>query len=66
MLLVEDEVGGEGALDTVRNNEPDLVANLEVPHLTARLGDDTWQGQGRSEVIISISQTDNLFHLGPE
>ena len=41
MLLVEDEVGGEGALDTVRNHEPDLVAQLEVPHFTASLGDDT-------------------------
>ena len=41
MLLVEDEVGGERALDTVRNDEPDLVTNLEVRHFTASLGDDT-------------------------
>ena len=43
MVLVEDKVGRERALDTVRNDEPDLVANLEVRHLTANLGDDTWQ-----------------------
>ena len=41
MVLVEDEVGGERALDTVRNNEPDLVTNLEVRHFTPNLGDHT-------------------------
>ena len=43
MVLVQDEVGGERALDTGRDDEPDLVANLEARHLTASLGDDTWQ-----------------------
>ena len=36
--LVEDEVGGERALDTVRHHEPDLVPHLEMCDLTANLG----------------------------
>ena len=36
--LVEDEVGGERALDTVRHHEPDLVPLLEMCDLTANLG----------------------------
>ena len=51
--LVQDQEGGEGALDTVGHHEPDPVTLLQISHLAPNLG--SWLSARSSRMKCELS-----------